>query len=51
VLCLYPDSTGTTVDIAPEAGLLVAFPAEVLHEVLPVLGGTRDAAVDWFYDR
>jgi len=28
----------------------VAFPAEVLHEVLRVGRGTRDAAVDWFYD-
>jgi predicted 2-oxoglutarate/Fe(II)-dependent dioxygenase YbiX len=50
LLCLHPDSTGTPVEITPEAGLLVAFPAEVLHEVLPVRRGTRDAAVDWFYD-
>ena len=37
------------VDVAPEAGLLVAFPADVLHEVVEVRGGTRDAIVDWFY--
>jgi predicted 2-oxoglutarate/Fe(II)-dependent dioxygenase YbiX len=37
------------VDVAPEAGLLVAFPADVLHEVTDVRGGTRDAIVDWFY--
>jgi len=50
LLRLHPDSTGTPVHITPQAGLLVAFPAEVLHEVLPVRSGTRDAAVDWFYD-
>jgi predicted 2-oxoglutarate/Fe(II)-dependent dioxygenase YbiX len=50
LLCLHPDSTGVPVQITPEAGLLVAFPAEVLHEVLRVRRGTRDAAVDWFYD-
>jgi len=37
------------VDVRPEAGLLVAFPSDVLHEVTEVLGGTRDAIVDWFY--
>ena len=35
---------------SPEAGLLVAFPADVLHEVTEVRGGTRDTIVDWFYD-
>ena len=37
------------VDIAPRAGMLVAFPADTPHEVLPVTGGVRDAIVDWFY--
>jgi len=37
-------------DVSPEAGLLVAFPADVLHEVTEVRGGTRDTIVDWFYD-
>ena len=37
-------------DVSPEAGLLVAFPADVLHEVTVVRGGTRDTIVDWFYD-
>ena len=37
------------VDVVPEAGLLVAFPADVLHEVTEVRGGTRDTVVDWFY--
>lgn len=37
--------------LIPEAGLLVAFPADVLHEVTEVRGGTRDTIVDWFYFR
>ena len=37
--------------LLPEAGLLVAFPADVLHEVTGVRGGTRDTIVDWFYFR
>ena len=36
-------------DIAPRAGMLVAFPSEVPHEVLPVTAGVRDTIVDWFY--
>ena len=39
------------VDIVPETGLLVAFPADVLHEVTEVRDGTRDTIVDWYYDR
>ena len=38
------------IDVTPEAGTLVAFPADVLHEVTEVRGGTRDTVVDWFYD-
>jgi predicted 2-oxoglutarate/Fe(II)-dependent dioxygenase YbiX len=38
------------VDVLPEAGTLVAFPADVLHEVTEVRGGTRDTVVDWFYE-
>jgi predicted 2-oxoglutarate/Fe(II)-dependent dioxygenase YbiX len=37
------------VDIAPYAGTLVAFPSDMLHEVLPVTSGVRDAVVDWFF--
>jgi predicted 2-oxoglutarate/Fe(II)-dependent dioxygenase YbiX len=48
-LCLYP-GTGAPIEISPETGLLVAFPADFLHEVRPVLAGTRDAAIDWFFD-
>ena len=36
-------------DVVPEAGLLVAFPATVLHEVTRVGDAVRDAVVDWFY--
>jgi predicted 2-oxoglutarate/Fe(II)-dependent dioxygenase YbiX len=44
---LGPDDA---IDVLPEAGTLVAFPADVLHEVTEVRGGTRDTVVDWFYD-
>lgn len=37
------------IDVVPEAGTLVAFPADLLHEVTEVRGGTRDTVVDWFY--
>ena len=37
------------VEIHPRRGLLVAFHADLLHEVTEVRGGTRDAIVDWFY--
>ena len=37
------------VEVEPRRGWLVAFPADVLHQVLPVTGGTRDTVVDWFY--
>jgi predicted 2-oxoglutarate/Fe(II)-dependent dioxygenase YbiX len=44
-----PGDDAVPLDIAPAAGTLVAFPSEVLHEVLPVTAGVRDAVVDWFY--
>ena len=40
---------GAEEQVAPEAGLMVAFPADVLHEVTEVREGTRDSVVDWFY--
>jgi predicted 2-oxoglutarate/Fe(II)-dependent dioxygenase YbiX len=51
------DATGTLrlcidtapVDVTPREGLLVAFPADTLHEVTVVQAGVRDAIVDWFY--
>jgi predicted 2-oxoglutarate/Fe(II)-dependent dioxygenase YbiX len=36
------------IDVAPETGMLVAFPAGTVHEVTVVRGGTRDTVVDWF---
>lgn len=36
-------------DILPAPGMLVAFPATSIHEVLPVTRGVRDVVVDWFY--
>jgi predicted 2-oxoglutarate/Fe(II)-dependent dioxygenase YbiX len=44
---LHIISTGTTID--PQEGRLVAFDAGLPHEVLPVVNGTRDVVVDWFY--
>ena len=41
--------TPEALDIAPRAGMLVAFPSDIPHEVLPVTAGVRDAIVDWFY--
>jgi predicted 2-oxoglutarate/Fe(II)-dependent dioxygenase YbiX len=36
-------------DIVPREGLLVAFPASMLHEVARIGHGTRDVIVDWYY--
>jgi predicted 2-oxoglutarate/Fe(II)-dependent dioxygenase YbiX len=35
--------------VRPTAGLLVAFPATMRHEVTPVEHGVRDVVVDWWY--
>ena len=40
---------GGVAEIVPAPGVLVAFRADVLHEVTPVTAGTRDVIVDWFY--
>jgi predicted 2-oxoglutarate/Fe(II)-dependent dioxygenase YbiX len=34
--------------LEPEAGLLVAFPSDIVHEVTPVIAGDRYTIVDWF---
>ena len=47
VLRLFGDE-GTR-DIVPREGTLAAFSAVTLHEVVPVIDGTRDTVVDWFY--
>ncbi len=41
------DDSGA-VDIVPQEGTLVAFPASSLHEVAQIVSGTRDTVVDWF---
>jgi len=46
VLRLLPDGAAA-MDIVPKRGLLVAFPADTVHEVLLVTDGHRDAVVDW----
>lgn len=48
-LRLFDEEGHIAREVYPEAGRLVAFPSTVLHEVLPVGDGTRDAVVDWFY--
>jgi len=47
VLRLFNDEG--THDIVPSEGTLAAFSATTLHEVTPVIDGTRDTVVDWFY--
>ena len=47
VLRLFPN--GEPIEVPPRAGQLVAFPADMLHEVTEVRNGIRDAIVDWFY--
>jgi predicted 2-oxoglutarate/Fe(II)-dependent dioxygenase YbiX len=52
VLRLLPDAPAEDhVEIVPRRGTLVAFPAAMPHEVTTVVGGVRDAAVDWYYAR
>lgn len=36
-------------EITPATGTLVAFPVNLVHEVLPVTVGVRDVVVDWMY--
>ena len=48
VLRLY-HSTHDVIEIVPRRGLLVAFSASVPHEVTVIVGGVRDAVVDWYY--
>ena len=47
VLRLFDDDG--THEIVPREGTLAAFSAATLHEVAPVIDGTRDTVVDWFY--
>jgi PKHD-type hydroxylase len=46
--CELQVRAGNAIDIAPKArGTLVAFPANVLHQVTPILSGARKALVLW----
>ena len=45
-LRIYPGDRFT--DVVPKTGLLVAFPADIPHEVLRVTRGVRDVVVDWY---
>jgi predicted 2-oxoglutarate/Fe(II)-dependent dioxygenase YbiX len=48
VLRLFGHGQDKPVEIVPKRGMLVAFPAAMLHEVSPVTDGHRDTVVDWF---
>jgi predicted 2-oxoglutarate/Fe(II)-dependent dioxygenase YbiX len=48
VLRLFPDDDDP-IEIVPQSGTLVAFPAAMQHEVTRVTSGRRDTVVDWFY--
>jgi predicted 2-oxoglutarate/Fe(II)-dependent dioxygenase YbiX len=48
ILRLFPDD-GEPIEIVPKGGMLVAFPADMRHEVTRVTAGRRDTIVDWFY--
>ena len=46
--CELQVRAGNKIDVAPkERGTLVAFPANVLHQVTPILSGVRRALVAW----
>jgi SM-20-related protein len=48
MLRLLPED-GEPIEIVPKRGTLIAFPADVPHEVTRVTAGRRDTIVDWFY--
>jgi predicted 2-oxoglutarate/Fe(II)-dependent dioxygenase YbiX len=49
-LLVYPQGLESPpVEVVPRRGMLVAFPAVMLHEVTVVRRGLRDAIVDWYY--
>jgi PKHD-type hydroxylase len=46
--CELQVRAGNQIDVAPKArGTLVAFPANVLHQVTPILSGVRKSLVIW----
>jgi predicted 2-oxoglutarate/Fe(II)-dependent dioxygenase YbiX len=48
ILRLFPEGKDTPIEIVPKRGMLVAFPADTVHEVTLVEEGHRDTVVDWF---
>jgi len=46
-LCVFGTNVNFGIDLAPEAGLLVAFPSSMMHEVLPVESGIRCSVTGW----
>jgi predicted 2-oxoglutarate/Fe(II)-dependent dioxygenase YbiX len=48
-LRLFPDDGTPLIEITAKQGMLVAFPAGMLHEVTRITAGRRDTVVDWFY--
>ena len=48
ILRLFPEGEDAPVEIVPRRGMLVAFPADTVHEVTLVEDGYRDTVVDWF---
>ncbi|MBZ5556391.1 MAG: 2OG-Fe(II) oxygenase [Acidobacteriia bacterium] len=48
-LIAEPRWKGVGLPLEPEAGLLVAFRSETVHEVAPVTRGTRAVIVTWFH--
>jgi SM-20-related protein len=48
-LIAEPRWKGVGLPLEPDAGLLVAFRSEIVHEVAPVTRGTRAVIVTWFH--
>lgn len=44
-----PDGRSVGLPVTGEAGALIAFPSEMLHEVTPITRGKRFTVVSWFY--
>ena len=49
-LVVWDDSLDTPVRIEGEAGKLIAFPSDLVHEVEPVTSGKRYSIVNWFFE-
>jgi predicted 2-oxoglutarate/Fe(II)-dependent dioxygenase YbiX len=49
-LVVWDDSLETPFRIEGEAGKLIAFPSDLVHEVEPVTSGKRYSIVNWFFE-